>query len=142
MYLFDLIAVECFVPQHRDPKTAKVPNAQAIHPKEWENSYGMSVEEHSASTQVDLEVGYSDAITGGQDKNEQPDGVSLMDNTVNHADGTQASVPETDLVQQSHSPQRSAPNNETEENVHDPATEKEQSVASDTEFSGWHADAE
>ena len=71
MYLFDLNAVECFVPQHRDPKTGKVPRAQAILPKEWENSYGMSVEEHSASTQVDLESGYTDAMSRGQDKTEQ-----------------------------------------------------------------------
>ena len=142
MYLFDLNAVECFVPQHRDPKTGKVPRAQAILPKEWENSYGMSVEEHSASTQVDLEVGYSDAMTGAQDKKEQPDsrslrdGVSLMDNTEKPSDDKQSAVPE---AQQS--PQQSAPN-ETEEYVHEPATGKEPPAPSDAEFSGWHADAE
>jgi hypothetical protein len=141
MYLFDLNAVECFVPQHRDPKTGKVPKAQAILPKEWENSYGMSVEEHSASTQVDLESGYTDAMSRGQDKTEQPDSGSNLEDTVKPSDGTQASVPETDLVQQSHSPQLLVPN-ETEENVHEPATGKEPPAPSDAEFSGWHADAE
>ena len=62
MYLFDLRAVECFLPQKRDPKTGKIPRPQAVLPEEWENSYGMSVDEHMASTQVDLENGYTDAV--------------------------------------------------------------------------------
>ena len=62
MYLFDLRAVECFLPQKRDPKTGKIPKPQAVLPEEWENSYGMSVDEHMASTQVDLENGYTDAV--------------------------------------------------------------------------------
>ena len=62
MYLFDLTAVECFLPQKRDPKTGKVPRPQAVLPEDWDNSYGMSVDEHTASTQVDLDNGYTDAV--------------------------------------------------------------------------------
>lgn len=140
MYLFDLNAVECFVPQHRDPKTGKVPRPRAILPKKWEDNYGMSVEEHAASTQVDLENGYSDAMKGALDKKEQPDSI-LREDTMDQANDKQVTVPETDLVPQNHRPQQSTPN-ETEENVHEPATEKEQPAPSDPEFSGWHADAE
>lgn len=68
MFLFDLKAVECFVPQHRDPKTGKVPSAQAILPEEWKDSYGMSVEEHAASTQVDLEHGFTDVMMDSLDR--------------------------------------------------------------------------
>ena len=62
MYLFDLKAVECFIPQHRDPVTGKIPKAEVRLPDGWAgNNYGMSVEEHEASTQVDLESGFTDA---------------------------------------------------------------------------------
>jgi len=67
MYLFDLKAVECFLPQHRDPKTGKIPRAQAVLPEDWENSYGMSVDEHAASTKVDLENGFTDAVMDSED---------------------------------------------------------------------------
>ena len=40
---------------------------QAVLPEEWENSYGMSVDEHLASTQVDLENGYTDAVMDSPD---------------------------------------------------------------------------
>ena len=62
MYLFDLKAVECFIPQHRDPVTGKIPRAEVRLPDGWAgNNYGMSVEEHEASTQVDLESGFTEA---------------------------------------------------------------------------------
>lgn len=62
MYLFDLKAVECFIPQHRDTVTGKIPRAEVRLPDGWAgNNYGMSVEEHEASTQVDLESGFTEA---------------------------------------------------------------------------------
>ena len=76
MYLFDLKSVECFLPQHRDPQTGKIPRAQAVLPEEWENSYGMSVDEHAASTMVDLESGYTDAMAETEPvQTELPDGM-------------------------------------------------------------------
>ncbi len=64
MYLFDLKAVECFIPQRRDPVTGKIPKPEVKLPDAWEGkgNYGMSVEEHDASTQVDLETGFTDAV--------------------------------------------------------------------------------
>ena len=73
MYLFDLKAVECFLPQKRDPKTGKIPRPQAVLPEEWDNSYGMSVDEHMASTQVDLENGYTDAVVDSPDSPMPPE---------------------------------------------------------------------
>ena len=63
MYLFDLKAVECFIPQHRDPVTGKIPKAEVRLPDSWagSDSYGMTVAEHAASTQVDLESGFTEA---------------------------------------------------------------------------------
>ena len=77
MYLFDLKAVECFVPQHRDPKTGKVPVAKAILPDEWKDSYGMSVEEHTASTQVDLEHGFTDVMMDSSDKKDMTEAPNM-----------------------------------------------------------------
>ena len=58
LYLFDLSSKEAFLPQKKDPETGKVRRAKAIHEKEWEDTFGKSVEEHAASTQIDLAEGY------------------------------------------------------------------------------------
>ena len=71
MYLFDLKAVECFIPQHRDPVTGKIPKPEVKLPDEWTGSYGMSVEEHEASTQVDLDAGFTDAVMNAPDTENQ-----------------------------------------------------------------------
>lgn len=58
LYLFDLSSKEAFLPQTRDPETGKRRAAKAILPEEWLNSFGLSVEEHAASTQIDLSEGF------------------------------------------------------------------------------------
>ena len=58
LYLFDLSAKEAFLPQSKDPKTGKLKSPNAILPQEWLDSFGMSVDEHMASTQIDLTEGY------------------------------------------------------------------------------------
>ena len=58
LYLFDLNSNECFLPQSRDPETGKLRRPQPIMPVEWRDSFGMDVETHAASTQVDLSNGY------------------------------------------------------------------------------------
>lgn len=58
MFLFDLTEVERFLPQVKDPVTGKVKRPAAELPEEWEGSFGMSVNEHEASTQVDLTKGF------------------------------------------------------------------------------------
>ena len=58
LYLFDLNSNECFLPQSRDPETGKLRRPQPMLPAGWRESFGMGVEEHAASTQVDLNKGF------------------------------------------------------------------------------------
>ena len=58
LYLFDLSAKEAYLPQSRDPETGKIKRPKPILPSEWLETFGLSVEEHTASTQVDLSNGY------------------------------------------------------------------------------------
>ena len=98
MFLFDLKAVECFVPQHRDPKTGKVPSAQAILPEEWKDSYGMSVEEHAASTQVDLEHGFTDVMMDSLDRKDTQEAQEAHDKQIEKGDETVSGRPREPAV--------------------------------------------
>ncbi len=77
LYLFDLSCKEAFLPQSRDPETGKVKRATAVLDTAWLDSFGMSVEEHTASTQIDLMDGYVTSET----KTEPPaeDGPDMID---------------------------------------------------------------
>ena len=74
MYLFDLQSKECFLPQKRDPATGRIPKAEAVLPEEWEGSFGMEVEEHRTSTEVDLGSGFQGM--GGKDGSVPIDGTA------------------------------------------------------------------
>ena len=68
LYLFDLSAKEAFLPQTRDPETGKLNRSAAILDTDWLGSFGMSVDEHAASTQIDLSDGYvSSDLTGAEE---------------------------------------------------------------------------
>ena len=58
MYLFDLKAHECFLPQKKDEATGKHKASSPEFPKGWESGFGMDVEEHNMSTQVNFLDGY------------------------------------------------------------------------------------
>ena len=58
LYLFDLESKEAFLPQAKDPQTGKRKAAKAILPSEWQDSFGMDVQTHTASTQIDLSEGF------------------------------------------------------------------------------------
>lgn len=58
LYLFDLTSKEAFLPQSRDPETGKLRVSKPILPSEWLETFGLTVEEHTASTQVDLTEGF------------------------------------------------------------------------------------
>ena len=58
LYLFDLTAKEAYLPQSRDPETGKLKRPKPILPSEWLETFGLSVEEHTASTMIDLSEGY------------------------------------------------------------------------------------
>ncbi len=57
MYLFDLSADERFAPQKKDENGKRIVSAPTL-PEHWNGSYGMSVEEHDMSTQVNFLDGY------------------------------------------------------------------------------------
>ena len=61
LYLFDLSANECFLPQSRDPETGKLRRPKPVLPSEWRETFGLDVKEHTASTQVDLTQGFISA---------------------------------------------------------------------------------
>ncbi len=58
LYLFDLSAKEAFLPQVRDPETGKRKSSDPILSREMLDSFGLSVEEHAASTRIDLSDGF------------------------------------------------------------------------------------
>lgn len=70
MYLFDLSATECFLPQTVDAN-GKRKKAEAVLPEEWNNNFGMNVEEHDMSTKVDFLDGYITATEAEDMKMEE-----------------------------------------------------------------------
>ena len=58
LYLFDLSTNETFLPQTRDPETGKLKRPKAILPQEWMETFGLDVDEHAVSTQIDLTEGF------------------------------------------------------------------------------------
>lgn len=71
LYLFDLSAKETYLPQSRDPETGKLKRPKAILPQEWLKTFGMSVDEHTASTQIDLSDGFVSSGMASQEQNTQ-----------------------------------------------------------------------
>lgn len=71
LYLFDLSAKETYLPQSRDPETGKLKRPKAILPQEWLKTFGMSVDEHAASTQIDLTDGFVSSGIGAQEQETQ-----------------------------------------------------------------------
>ena len=58
VYLFDLREPSPYVPQHRDPVTGKMMPKVFQYPEGWRNSFGMSVSEHTASTEISLDESF------------------------------------------------------------------------------------
>ncbi len=68
LYLFDLTSNECFLPQSRDPETGKLRRPKQIFPSEWQESFGLDVNTHTASSQIDLENGFIASDTATQEE--------------------------------------------------------------------------
>ena len=73
LYLFDLSAKEAFLPQTRDPETGKLKRSEAILDTAWLDSFGLGVDEHTASTQIDLSAGFVSSDISAQDTDEESD---------------------------------------------------------------------
>ena len=61
LYVFDLTSTEVFLPAVKDPDNpkAKARRSAAVFPSDWRDSFGIPVQEHTASMQVDLMEGYT-----------------------------------------------------------------------------------
>lgn len=77
LYLFDLSSNEAFLPQSRDPETGKIKRPKPILPSDWLETFGMSVDEHSASMQIDLTEGFSSPDMTADEKNISDTAVDL-----------------------------------------------------------------
>ena len=78
LYLFDLSAKEAFLPQTRDPETGKVKRPKPILPREWMETFGMNVDEHAASTQIDLSEGFQASEITADQAAEQMNGPMMI----------------------------------------------------------------
>lgn len=79
LYLFDLSSKEAFLPQTRDPETGKVKRSEAIFDTAWLDNFGLSVDEHTASTQVDLMDGFVSSDITEPGKEEVPDMIDMVE---------------------------------------------------------------
>ena len=80
LYLFDLGSKEAFLPQTKDPETGKIKRSKAIFDTSWLDSFGLSVDEHAASTQIDLSDGYvsPDIISEADDTPVKPEEMEVF----------------------------------------------------------------
>ena len=60
LYVFDLTSTEIFLPAVKDPENpkAKARRSAAVYPANWRDSFGIPVQEHAQSMQVDLMEGF------------------------------------------------------------------------------------
>ncbi len=79
LYLFDLSSKEAFLPQTKDPETGKIKRSKAILDTEWLDSFGMSVEDHTASTQIDLMDGFVSSDISVPGEEEGPDMIDMVE---------------------------------------------------------------
>jgi hypothetical protein len=62
LYVFDLTSTEAFLPQVKETDengTVKRKKAVPMYPADWRDSFGIPVQEHAASTQINLLDGYA-----------------------------------------------------------------------------------
>ena len=68
IYVFDLTSTEIFLPSVKDPDnpSTRARRSTAMYPADWRDSFGMPVQEHERSMQVNLLEGYESAGTGAR----------------------------------------------------------------------------
>ena len=68
LYVFDLTSTEIFLPAVKDPDNpkARAKRSAAMYPANWRDSFGIPVQEHDDSMQVDLMEGFNFADMGGK----------------------------------------------------------------------------
>ena len=92
LYIFDLTSTEAFLPSVKDPDnpTARPKRARAMYPVDWKDSFGLTVHDHTAATQISLLDGYEFMDASGKE-NGSPDTVKdiRQDDKQNMSDGQQ-----------------------------------------------------
>ena len=75
----------------KDPETGKIVRPKAILPEEWNGSFGMTVEEHEASTKIDLSQGFMGMgdLVGADNSIAPEDSAAQEDNTAQQDGMTQ-----------------------------------------------------
>lgn len=81
LYVFDLTSTEIFLPVIKDPDNPKA-NARrsaAVYPANWRDSFGIPVQEHTESTNIDLMEGFAFADVAKKPGQGVPEGQEQMD---------------------------------------------------------------
>lgn len=75
LYVFDLTSTEIFLPAVKDPDNpkARAKRSAAMYPADWRDSFGIPVQEHDDSMQVDLMEGFNFAGMSGKPEAPQDD---------------------------------------------------------------------
>ena len=83
LYVFDLTSTEVFLPAVKDPDNpkARARRSAAVYPTDWRDSFGIPVQEHEASMQVDLMEGFTFADVAQKPGTTLVDGQPLPDRT-------------------------------------------------------------
>ena len=80
LYVFDLTSTEIFLPAVKDPDNpkARAKRSAAMYPADWRDSFGIPVQEHDDSMQVDLMEGFN-FVDMGTNAGAKPGGDSQGD---------------------------------------------------------------
>ena len=83
LYVFDLTSTEVFLPAVKDPDNpkAKARRNAAVYPMNWRDSFGIPVQEHESSMQIDLMEGFTFADVAQRPGTTLVDGQPLPDGT-------------------------------------------------------------
>ena len=81
LYVFDLTSTEVFLPAVKDPDNpkARARRSAAVYPTDWRDSFGIPVQEHEASMQIDLMEGFTFADVAQRPGTTLIDGQPLPD---------------------------------------------------------------
>ena len=81
LYVFDLTSTEIFLPLIKDPDNpkAKAKRSAAVYPANWRDSFGIPVQEHTESTNIDLMEGFAFADVAKKPGQGAPEGQEQME---------------------------------------------------------------
>lgn len=84
LYVFDLTNTEMFVPSVKDPDNpnTRTRRGKTVYPADWRDSFGIPVQEHTASVQINLMDGYDFA-----DVDQKPDAQQMPIEVINQETG-------------------------------------------------------